>query len=266
MFSTFFFDYEVAVLFPSFNFWATIIVVIVLSIGPHYLFRGLMGFFFPYVSLDLPRGLHPLTFVFDRFTRLDKDLIREAWVAGDLKDRLGVEHRSKRKHSHVSDIELHPDHLSASQRLRNSVPSESGDSSEHGGTSYRPAPMHSTSAFGQSNGPKSPLKESFSFGPAESVPPINYHYARSTPPPHATQSTDHLQAATRQPSPYYDNTPTREMFVEPPVWDAGSPRHELDPSQDSWRTADETQHAAWGSPLAHTPDEDNDRHRTGYAY
>lgn len=55
MFSTFFYDYEVLVLFPSVNFWATIIVVVVLSIGPHYLFRGLMGFFFPCVVAPRPR-------------------------------------------------------------------------------------------------------------------------------------------------------------------------------------------------------------------
>jgi hypothetical protein len=50
MFSTFFYDYEVVILFPSVNFWATVIIVIVLSIGPHYLFRSLKGFFFPSVA------------------------------------------------------------------------------------------------------------------------------------------------------------------------------------------------------------------------
>lgn len=34
---------------------------------------------------------------------LDKDIIREAWVAGDLKDQLGIQHRKRRKNQ--ADLE-----------------------------------------------------------------------------------------------------------------------------------------------------------------
>lgn len=29
------------------NFWATVIAVVVLAIGPHFLYMGIQGFFFP---------------------------------------------------------------------------------------------------------------------------------------------------------------------------------------------------------------------------
>jgi len=47
LFSTFFFDWELIILYPTMNFWGTVVVVIVLAIGPHFLYRGVMGFFFP---------------------------------------------------------------------------------------------------------------------------------------------------------------------------------------------------------------------------
>ena len=56
IFPTFFYDGEVAILYPTMNFWATLVLVIILAIGPHFLYRGVMGFFFP----------------------LDKDIVREA--------------------------------------------------------------------------------------------------------------------------------------------------------------------------------------------
>ena len=53
LFSTFFFDWELIILYPTMNFWATVVVVIVLAIGPHFLYRGVMGFFFPQVFFPL---------------------------------------------------------------------------------------------------------------------------------------------------------------------------------------------------------------------
>lgn len=47
LFPTFFFDWELIILYSTMNFWATVVVVIVLAIGPHFLYRGVMGFFFP---------------------------------------------------------------------------------------------------------------------------------------------------------------------------------------------------------------------------
>lgn len=45
-----------------------------------------------------------LKFVTQAYTPLDKDIIREAWVAGDLKDQLGIQHRKRRKNQ-LADLE-----------------------------------------------------------------------------------------------------------------------------------------------------------------
>lgn len=246
MFSTFFYDYEVVILFPSVNFWATVIIVLVLSIGPHYLFRSMKGFFWP----------------------LDKDIIREAWVSGDLKERLGIAHRSKKRKSRPTDLELHPAlHASQSQRLRSSVVSEAGDS-DHGGAAYRPT----LAAV------KSPLKESFSSAADDLqepivVPPIQYHYARSTPPPQNDRGTYPFGSGPYQ---IDSQAPPATAYGQSPLW-AASSTHALDPSQadsqQSWATAEDGQ--AWEasprldrapSPYDEDGGDDLSKHRGGFAY
>jgi phospholipid-translocating ATPase len=39
---------------------------------------------------------------------LDKDIVREMWVLGDLKDRLGITHRKASKNKHNADLETAP--------------------------------------------------------------------------------------------------------------------------------------------------------------
>lgn len=60
---------------------------------------------------------------------MDKDIVRESWVVGDLKDRLGIEHRRTRKNKGsgqtVEDISLFRPHL-------RSVSDMSSDDQERG--------------------------------------------------------------------------------------------------------------------------------------
>ena len=65
----------VSVIYPTFNFWMTIVVTVFIAIGPAWLLRVMRQAYFP----------------------RDKDIIREAWIAGSLKDELGLKHRSRRK-------------------------------------------------------------------------------------------------------------------------------------------------------------------------
>jgi len=65
----------VDVIYPTFSFWATVIITVAFAVGPRWLANAFRQSY-------LPR---------------DKDIIREAWIAGDLKDKLGLEHRKKRK-------------------------------------------------------------------------------------------------------------------------------------------------------------------------
>ncbi|BEI88398.1 uncharacterized protein CcaverHIS019_0111160 [Cutaneotrichosporon cavernicola] len=72
----------VSIIFPTFTFWATVVFTVMLAVGPHWLLRAFKQSYFP----------------------IDKDIIREAWVGGDLKDQLGVPHRKRRRRLHP-DIE-----------------------------------------------------------------------------------------------------------------------------------------------------------------
>lgn len=53
-----------------------------------------------------PRFLYK--FASSAYAPLDKDIVREMWVSGDLKDRLGIRHRKASKNRRVSDLETAP--------------------------------------------------------------------------------------------------------------------------------------------------------------
>ncbi|TFK47398.1 phospholipid-translocating P-type ATPase [Heliocybe sulcata] len=66
---------EVVVLFSNIIFWASVVVSVVLALAPRFLVKFVSTTYFP----------------------LDKDIVREMWVMGDLKDRLGIRHRRELK-------------------------------------------------------------------------------------------------------------------------------------------------------------------------
>jgi phospholipid-translocating ATPase len=53
-----------------------------------------------------PRFL--IKFFKSTYMPLDKDIVREMWVAGDLKDRLGIRHRKESKNKGLVDLETAP--------------------------------------------------------------------------------------------------------------------------------------------------------------
>jgi phospholipid-translocating ATPase len=73
--------------FTTFTFWATVLLTVALCIGPRWFVKA-------FKSSYMPR---------------DKDIIREAWVAGTLKDDLGLQHRSKRKQKRSDKRREHND-------------------------------------------------------------------------------------------------------------------------------------------------------------
>ncbi|EIN05442.1 phospholipid-translocating P-type ATPase [Punctularia strigosozonata HHB-11173 SS5] len=68
------FNDEVAILYGGITFWATIVISVVLALTPRYLVK----------------------FVSSAYMPLDRDIVREMWVKGDLKDRLGIKHHRDR--------------------------------------------------------------------------------------------------------------------------------------------------------------------------
>ncbi|PCH37130.1 phospholipid-translocating P-type ATPase [Wolfiporia cocos MD-104 SS10] len=79
------FNDEVIILFGEVTFWATVLISVIIALAPRFLVK----------------------FVKSAYMPLDKDIVREMWVLGDLKDRLGLGHRKARKR-HGGDLEKAP--------------------------------------------------------------------------------------------------------------------------------------------------------------
>ncbi|KAI0643994.1 phospholipid-translocating P-type ATPase [Trametes meyenii] len=69
------FNDEVVILFGEVTFWASVLFSVVIALGPRFVVK----------------------FFTSTYRPLDKDIVREMWVLGDLKDRLGIKHRRERK-------------------------------------------------------------------------------------------------------------------------------------------------------------------------
>ncbi|RDB16619.1 Phospholipid-transporting ATPase DNF1 [Hypsizygus marmoreus] len=66
---------EVIILFGGLQFWTTVFLSAAVALAPRFIVK----------------------FVTTVYTPLDKDIVREMWVKGDLKDQLGINHRKVRK-------------------------------------------------------------------------------------------------------------------------------------------------------------------------
>ncbi|KAF5360300.1 hypothetical protein D9758_009101 [Tetrapyrgos nigripes] len=78
-FSSDFID-EVIVLFGTISFWATVVFSVVVCLAPRFIVKFLSSSYSP----------------------LDKQIVREAWVSGNLKDQLGIQHRNSKKNREAS--------------------------------------------------------------------------------------------------------------------------------------------------------------------
>ncbi|KAI6101652.1 hypothetical protein EDD16DRAFT_1648774 [Pisolithus croceorrhizus] len=76
---------EVEILFGNLVFWCSVVFSVLVALAPRFIYK----------------------FVRSTYAPLDKDIVREAWVGGDLKDRLGISHRKTSKNKH-SDLEATP--------------------------------------------------------------------------------------------------------------------------------------------------------------
>ncbi|KAF8154452.1 phospholipid-transporting ATPase 1 [Crassisporium funariophilum] len=89
-FSSDFID-EVTILFGTMTFWTTVFLSSVICLAPRFIVKYLSTVYYP----------------------LDKDIVRELWVKGDLKDQLGLSHRKAKKNSQkinstLSNLEAAP--------------------------------------------------------------------------------------------------------------------------------------------------------------
>ncbi|KAJ7097515.1 hypothetical protein C8R44DRAFT_366257 [Mycena epipterygia] len=78
---------EVTVLFGELTFWTTVVVSTLIALAPRFIVKYLATVYAPY----------------------DKDIVREMWVQGDLKDQLGISHRNgKARHGSAQELETAP--------------------------------------------------------------------------------------------------------------------------------------------------------------
>jgi phospholipid-translocating ATPase len=94
------FNQEVVVLFSTVGFWFTVVFSIILALGMASCF--VLNLAHPSTG---PRFV--VKFINEAYFPADRHIIREAWVVGDLKDRLGIQHRrsSRGKTSEISQME-----------------------------------------------------------------------------------------------------------------------------------------------------------------
>ncbi|OCH91758.1 phospholipid-transporting ATPase 1 [Obba rivulosa] len=69
------FNDEVIILFGNVVFWATVVISVVISLAPRFLVKYVSSVYLP----------------------LDRDIVREMWVMGNLKEQLGISHRRDQK-------------------------------------------------------------------------------------------------------------------------------------------------------------------------
>ncbi|KAJ7444617.1 phospholipid-transporting ATPase 1 [Mycena galericulata] len=101
---------EVVVLFGELTFWTTVLVATFIALAPRFIIKYLSTVYAP----------------------LDKDIVREMWVQGDLKDQLGLSHRNgKRRRGLVSETEPETAPMFSDQHARSL--------SELSGHQYEPA-------------------------------------------------------------------------------------------------------------------------------
>ncbi|ORX33448.1 hypothetical protein BD324DRAFT_639819 [Kockovaella imperatae] len=102
------------VVFTTFSFWAIILITLFIAVGPRWLVKAVKTSYMP----------------------LDRDIVREAWIAGDLKDTLGVGHRRRR----TPPPGYHPANMSSPQKEPYNSPLVSGPTTPVSPTPPGPRP------------------------------------------------------------------------------------------------------------------------------
>lgn len=161
------FNREVEVLFSTVGFWTTVVFAIILALGKDCLSRRPSK-----VTNDLLGPRFITKYVNEAYFPSDRDIIREAWVVGDLKSRLGI----KRRRTKPEDASLYRPH----------VRDTSDHSSDQEAGEYRPV--------------TSPIADDY-----ELVPGTAYDYPHRNHSPRREPTAMSYYSASEIP---YDPTPT----------------------------------------------------------
>ncbi|KAF9556878.1 phospholipid-transporting ATPase 1 [Agrocybe pediades] len=195
------FNDEVSILFGTIAFWTAVVLAAVVCLAPRFIFKYWMTVYHP----------------------LDKDIVREMWVKGDLKDQLGISHRKSRKNNPTA-MEAAPIFMEQHGRSISDI---------H--TTYEPAMVSSpaiNSSLRQTYLDTPPMNETIELPPRE--PEVQYATIRDNPtrdthlsplpidgrvfsasPQPSYYSASDLPPASPLPSPKY-RYPNGEITSTPP--------------------------------------------------
>lgn len=235
---------EVVILFGTLTFWATVFLSAAVALGKHI---SLCQLTITQTSLA-PRFV--VKFFTTVYSPLDKDIVREMWVKGDLKDQLGINHRKARKFPRGSPRNLEAAPMFQEQHSR-SLSELSGAHDQYEPTMMS-SPGTSNRALRQTYLDTPPMSQ------ATDLPIQGAQYAFATS--HLNQET-HLSPTSpgdrnMNPSPHPSYYSVSEL---PPPSPMPSPKYkypsgEITSTPPSRRTSVATTRASIrGTPQAHAP-------------
>jgi phospholipid-translocating ATPase len=211
---------EFLILFGTIYFWASVLLAATICLGA---FVNLYSRIKIYLIFLAPRFI--FKYVSSVYFPLDKDIVREMWVMGDLKDQLGLSHRKpKKNHKSQSALEAAP--MFREQHSRSISEFSTGDNN------YEPALPRSpaiNSTLRQTYLDTPPMIETVELPPtgvqyAQVTNPINdIHLSplhvdprqqQASPQPSYYSASD-LPPSSPLPSPQY-RYPTGEVTKTPP--------------------------------------------------
>ncbi|KAL6302940.1 phospholipid-translocating P-type ATPase [Sparassis latifolia] len=225
---------EVEILFGEVTFWATVLSSVVLALAPRYIVK----------------------FVKSAYIPLDKDLVREMWVMGDLKDRLGIVRRRDLK-KHRGDLEKTPifqrPHCRSESEISteedpNSIPRDRSPSSDGrsptaslmGRKPQNPEEVHLDDRLTpQARRDAASPEYRHSYYSASDIPvpsPIPTRYDRQ----HDSPTMSVVSPQTVSTRPWQDSSPMREVFemhVRGPSDEWRNPSHAPQSSGEAYATA-----------------------------
>ncbi|KAI0777467.1 phospholipid-translocating P-type ATPase [Trametes elegans] len=220
------FNDEVVILFGEVTFWTVVVISVVGALGPRFIVKFISSSYFP----------------------LDKDIVREMWVLGDLKDRLGIQHRRDRKKGKLEQTPMfHQPHYRSESEI-----SRTEDD-------YSTPPLSRTPNYEGSPRPSAPLMAGESprpdkleegvydniasptpsargqVNPSPSLQRLSYYSVSALPSPSPLPEPNRYHAYTRDST----RTTTTAYHMEPPMsavsqssvtYTPSSPTHSAPPS------------------------------------
>ncbi|EJT98292.1 phospholipid-translocating P-type ATPase [Dacryopinax primogenitus] len=262
-FITYTFYDESAILFPLFNFWATVALVGAIALVPRFLVNYIQQAYFP----------------------LDKDIVREMWVSGDLKEKLGI----RRRKGDRSDTPINRDEVTSdTSDPESDVPLSAQP--------YNPSPNPTRAEFDSNEkglttpviqgdfqtGTHSPVPLSYyspsairSAGPSPNIPSFPASAAASSNPLTAPSGAEPRDSIETVQAPWQQHNKQRSVgntLSPPQEYEMRPSRHrEASGQSESSLQSNSTYLTAANAPVTPEPDDDvetirDDRRESNYSY